>query len=294
LDNKKAAIIIPCRNENIRPKQTVDFMLRTEARGKTPIIVIDDGSKDRSCYFLRQKNKDYKDIVLITTEGIGASGARNLGAESAEGAEILIFCDGHIIMQKGWLHTLLETFHNPEVSAVCPGIGPFDPHRRAGYGQTWDNSLEIKWLERPSGIQEVPLAPGACLAIRKSAFDAVHGFDRGFNSWGYEDVEISLKLWLFGYKIFVNPWVKIGHHFRKVPPYQVNPVDFHYNRVRMAVSHFNQDRIARIIEALGDRRHTARTLTKIILSDSLEQRNKYLYQRTYDDDWFFAKFNIPF
>ncbi len=294
MKNRRVAIIIPCRNENIRPQQTVDFMLRTEARKKASIIVIDDGSRDQSCHFLRKQYPDYKNITLIATKGIGAAQARNLGAESADGAEILIFCDSHIIMQKGWLDTLLETFDDPEVSAACPGIGPFDPQRPVGYGQTWDSNLEIKWLERPSSIREVPLAPGACFAVRKSVFDEVHGFDRGFNSWGYEDVEISLKIWLFGYKIFVNPLVKIGHHFRKIPPYKVDPIDFHYNRVRIAVSHFNEDRIARIIETLGNKQHTARTLAKILLSESMEQRKNYLLERIYDDDWFFAKFAIPF
>ncbi len=294
MKNKRVAIIIPCRNENIRPKQTLDFMLRTEARDKASIIVIDDGSKDQSCSFLRKNSPEYRNITLVTTEGIGASHARNMGADSAGKAQILVFCDAHIIMQKGWLDTLLETFINPEVDAVCPGIGPFDPHRRVGYGQTWDSDLEIKWLENPSRIQEVPLAPGACLAVRKSVFEAVNGFDQGFNSWGYEDVELSLKLWLFGYKIFINPFVKIGHYFRKIPPYEVNPVDFHYNRVRLAVSHFNEARITRIIENLGNKSHTVQTLAKIIVSDSMEQRKNYFQRRIYDDDWFFSRFDIPF
>jgi len=294
VNSKKIAIIIPCKNENIKPRQTVEFMLRTEARQKASIIVIDDGSKDKSCDFLRKNNPEYQNVTLITTKGIGASHARNLGAKSAGDKEIFVFCDGHIIMQKGWLDTLIETFSTPEVDAACPGIGPFDPKHRVGFGQTWDSKLEIKWLDRPAHIQEVPLAPGACLAIRRKVFEAVNGFDRGFNSWGYEDVELSLKLWLFGYKIFANPFVKIGHHFRKIPPYQIDPVDFYYNRVRIAVSHFTEERIAKIIENLSSKTHMAQTLARIIASDSIDQRRSYFENRTHDDEWFFSKFNIPF
>ena len=293
----KITIIIPCRNESIHLKQTLDFLLRTEAREKASIIVINDGSDDRCCAFLYDQNKNspgYRKIKLISTAGTGAARARNLGAEAAPEAEFLIFCDGHIIMQKGWMDTLLDTFRAQEAAAACPGIGPFDPRQRAGYGQTWDEKLEIKWLPQPSEISEVPLAPGACLAIKKEAFDAVGGFDRGFESWGYEDVELSLKLWLFGFRVFVNPWVKIGHRFRKTPPYQVDLAEIYFNRLRIAISHFSEKRIFKVLGLLPESPEKNRALIKMLLSDSLEQRKTYFQKRLYDDQWFFDKFSIPF
>ncbi|WP_373460010.1 galactosyltransferase-related protein [Paenibacillus sp. V4I7] len=30
------------------------------------------------------------------------------------------------------------------------------------------------------------------------------GFDRGFNVWGFEDIELSIKLWLHGYRCSVQ------------------------------------------------------------------------------------------
>lgn len=291
--NSRVAIIIPCRNETLYLKHTIDFMLKTEARERARIIVINDGSTDRSCDFL-EKGNEYKDIRLLATEGIGAAQARNLGAEYAGNVDIYLFCDGHILVQKGWMEKLLSAFENLEVDVVCPGIGPFDPKERTGYGQIWNDQLDIQWLGKPAEIQEIPLAPGACMAIRKEVFDAVGGFDRGFNSWGYEDVELSVKLWLFGYRIFVNPKVRIGHHFRKVPPYLVDAVEFFYNRLRMAVSHFNEERISKVVGIINKSPEYHRTVSKVILSDSLEQRKKYLGKRIYDDDWFFSRFRIPF
>ena len=293
----KTAIIIPCRNEGINLKQTLDFILRTEAREKAAIVVIDDGSEDRCCDFLHagsRSTSDYRQVKLLSAGGIGAARARNLGAEAVPEAEFLIFCDGHILMQRGWVDTLLDTFRIQEAAAACPGIGPFDPQQRAGYGQTWNDKLEIKWLPQPPDITEIPLAPGACLAIKKEAFDAVGGFDRGFESWGYEDVELSLKLWLFGFRIFVNPQVKIGHRFRKTPPYRVDIVQIYYNRLRMAVSHFSEKRICKTISLLPDSQEKNCALAKILLSDSLEQRKTYFKKRVYDDEWFFDKFRIPF
>jgi len=294
IDLCKVAIIIPCRNEGIYLKQTVDFILQTEARDGTKIIIVNDGSKDRSCSFLNSGQEQYSNIKLLTTNGIGAANARNLGAETAQEAEILVFCDGHIIMAKGWLNSLLVTFDEINVSAVCPGIGPFDPARPAGYGQTWNDQLEIQWLPKTTDIHEVPLIPGACFAIRRSVFEKVGGFDRGFHSWGYEDVELSLKLWLFGFNLFVNPAVRIGHKFRRVPPYAVEPAEFLYNRLRMCICHMNDRRVDKMAKILKKYSCFEEVLQKIFISDTYDQRKRYVMNRTYDDDWFFDKFKIPF
>jgi GT2 family glycosyltransferase len=296
-DSKKTrvSIIIPCRNEGLKIKQTADFLLRTEAgsRDEIEIIVVDDGSEDRCCGFLEWKVPPYRKIKLLTTQGVGAARARNLGAERARG-DILVFCDGHISVQKGWLDTLLDAFNHQEVDAVSPGVGSYDPARTTGYGQTWDEKLEIRWLRKPSDIEPVPLAPGACLAIKRDVFKHVGGFDRGFNSWGYEDVELSLKLWLFGYKVFVDPHVRIGHCFRKTPPYAVEGVEFIYNRLRMAVSHFKETRTAKLINLIKDKVDISFLFTKVLFSDSIGQRKDYIARRKHDDDWFFDTFNIPF
>lgn len=294
IDLSKVAIIIPCKNEGIYLKQTVDFMLQTEVKNGAQLIIINDGSQDRSCQFLASKPESYPGIKLLHTKGIGASRARNLGVTATSNPKILVFCDGHIIMQKGWLNTLLEAFDDPEVTAISPGIGSFNPDNPVGYGQSWNEQLEIRWLEKPTEIKEIPLVPGACVAIRREAFERVAGFDQGFNSWGYEDVELSLKLWLFGFRLYVHPGVKIGHKFRKTPPYQVNPVDFLYNRIRMCVSHMNTTRIDKMTNILKKHPQFDDVMHMLSKSDTYDQRKRYLKQRKFSDDWFFDRFDIPF
>ncbi|MFP3589730.1 galactosyltransferase-related protein, partial [Paraburkholderia sp. SIMBA_055] len=68
---------------------------------------------------------------------------------------------------------------------------------------------------------ETPCLPGGCLAIKKDVFFDIGGFDKGFIVWGHEDIEISIKMWLFGYKCFIQPQVKVLHIFRKSFPYTV-------------------------------------------------------------------------
>lgn len=297
MDNIKeyeVAIIIPCKNEGIYIKQTLEFLFKTEAKNISNIFIIDDGSNDNCCEFLKNPFNRYSNVTLVERKGIGPSAARNLGAGFAPLTKILVFCDAHITMQPNWLNTLLKAFNNKDVNVVCPGISHFSPDSPVGYGQTWNEKFETYWLKKPMNIKEVPLAPGGCMAIKKEVFDAVGGFDHGFHSWGFEDVELSIKLWLFGYKIFVHPDVKIGHKFRKMQPYNVDLTEFHYNKLRMAFSHFNENRIYKLMKPLQDYSNFKTILNKITASDTYDQRIDYFKRRLHDDDWFFNRFNIPF
>lgn len=288
------AIIIPCKNEGIYVKQTLDFLLKTEAKHMADIFIIDDNSNDNCCEFLKDYPNQYYNVSLIQTKSIGAAQARNLGASLAAPAKVLVFCDAHITMEKNWLYSMLIVLENTDVNAVCPGIGHFDPNSPIGYGQTWNEHLEVYWLKKPTDVTEIPLAPGGCIAIQKAVFDAVGGFDKGFSSWGYEDTELSLKLWLFGYKIFVHPAIRIGHKFRKVQPYHVDISEFYYNKLRMAYSHFNENRKDKVISSMHNCPNIDKALYKLSQSDTFDQRADYFKRRVHDDDWFFNKFNIKF
>ncbi|MCL6635373.1 MAG: glycosyltransferase [Peptococcaceae bacterium] len=289
------SIIIPCKNEGASVKMTVDSILAAAPGGGTEIIVVDDGSEDGCCRFLRENGR-YQGVRLLSSAGVGAARARNLGA-SAAGGEYLIFCDAHITVPEGWPENLLETFKRPGVDAASPAVGSLENPAAAGFGQTWNSRLEAVWLPPPAkqDIAAVPLLPGGCLAVRAGAFRRVGGFDGGFMVWGHEDVEFSLKMWLFGFGLYVNPTVKILHLFRKKHPYPVTMDHFHHNLLRMAFSHFNCRRIARVLDLIehngGRPEKTARA---VLRGGALEQRLRYLARRKYDDDWFMKKFSIDF
>lgn len=289
-----ASIIIPCKNESANVKMTVDsLMANTPSRG-AEILVVDDMSGDGCCRFL-QTDARYSKVQYILSPGLGAARARNYGAAAAKG-EYLIFCDAHITVRQGWLESLLNTFNRPGVDAVSPAIGSITNPAAAGYGQTWNERLETVWLPPPAQMETIraPLLPGGCLAVRSSAFQQVGGFDRGFIVWGYEDVELSLKLWLFGFGLYINPKVKILHLFRQKHPYQVTFDHVNYNLLRMAYSHFNNARIDKVIALVKPYGKSEKLIRKVLKGGVLDQRQDYFRRRKRDDDWFMSGFQIPF
>ncbi len=293
IKTKLSSIIIPCKNEGPNVKMTVDSILEASSCDDPEIIAIDDGSNDGCCNFL--KKDDYSRVRLITSPGVGAARARNLGAAASRG-EYLVFCDAHITVPEGWLDCLLENFDDNDVDGVSPAIGSLENPSAAGYGQTWNERLEVTWLPPPPDfkVAAAPLLPGGCLAVRSAAFFQVGGFDGGFIVWGHEDVELSLKLWLFGCKLYVMPSVKILHLFRKKHPYPVQMDHVYYNLLRMAYSHLSKERINKV-RALIKPSGLSKTIEdRVLKAGAMKQRNYYLRRRNYDDDWFMNKFGIPF
>lgn len=290
----KASIIIPCKNEGANVRMTVDSMLKTMPDDGYEIIIVNDSSTDGCCLFLKEL-VPAQQISLISSPGLGAARARNLGAQAARG-EYLIFCDAHITVPEEWLENLLSNFHHPEVGAVSPAIASMEHPDHIGCGQTWNDRLETVWLPplKIQGLKTVPLLPGGCLAVRADIFRQVGGFDQGFIVWGYEDVELSLKLWLFGYKLYVNPSIIIQHLFRKKHPYKVKLDHVHYNLLRMAYSHFNNKRIDKVIDLVETKQQSKKIIQRVIREEVMKQRLSYFCRRKHDDDWFMSHFRINF
>lgn len=289
-----ASIIIPCKNEGHNIKMTVDSILATSPGDSIEMIVVDDGSDDGCCRFLKE-DSGYRRVNFISSPGLGAAQARNLGASTARG-KYLIFCDAHITVPQGWPESILETFKHSEVDAVSPAIGSLENPAAVGYGQTWNKRLETIWLPSPANmeINPSPLLPGGCLAVHADAFMQVGGFNKGFIVWGHEDVELSLKLWLFGYRLYVIPSVKILHLFRKKHPYPVTMDHVHYNLLRMAYSHFKNERIDKVLDLIKTSGESEKVIRSVLKGGVMEQRLHYFARRKHDDDWFMKRFEIDF
>lgn len=284
------SIIIPCKNEGQNIVMTLNSLMASYNKNEYEVLVIDDGSTDGCCDHI---GRAYSEIKLYRTDSLGAANARNYGAEKAQGM-LLIFCDAHLTFHEHWIDKLVNVLEEG-YDAVAPGIGVMDNPNLAGYGLTWTNSLKTSWyVDKPEKLTTVPLLPGGCFAIKRSAFEDIGGFDKGFVVWGHEDEEISLKLWLFGYTCCIYPEVLVLHKFRSQHPYKVKFEHVHYNFLRLAKSHFNEQRFEMVKSLLKDSHGYNEALRNLIMSDVNLQRNKYLIKRKHDDEWFFKRFLIDF
>ena len=101
---RKYSVIIPVYNS----ENTIDRCLQSllsQKRDDVEIIVIDDGSKDKSAEILVKYAEDHDNIILISQENSGVSAARNAGIEKASGIYIL-FVDSDDFVSDNYFYML--------------------------------------------------------------------------------------------------------------------------------------------------------------------------------------------
>lgn len=283
------SIIIPNKDEGELLIRTVKSVLESEGPS-FEVIVVDDRSKHPP-----ELNGLWPNVFQIEGPGLGVAPARNAGAEMARG-RYLVFLDGHVLVPPEWLTVILNAFRAaPHLAAMSPGIAVEGDPENAGYGLTWDDRLSIQWLAKPGrDIAEVPLLPGGCVAVRSDIFKVSGGFNRGFRGHGYDDQEFSLRLWLLGHRLACLGKLTVIHRFRSEFPYRVDPWQHYYNLLRMAVCHFNEERIGKVLSIVNESVDPTLLLARILTDDTGEDRRRWLQARAHDDDWFMSHFGIPF
>ncbi len=266
------SIIFPAKNEGNNVHSTLDSLFESKTEYNFEVIIVNDGSTDHCCDFLKGYREKEK-ILLINTTGIGAASARNLGAKNSSG-KYLIFCDAHLSFEDWWIDYLLEPLINNETDVTTPGIASAENPTVIGYGQTLTTTLKAKWNPKQNNLFETAIVPGGCFAVKKSTFHEIGGFEGGFTKSGNEDIEFSIRLWLFGYRCHVQPKVKILHLFRISHPYLVTSEDFKYNLLRMAYLHFNPKRIQKCKNMI--RQKKARNIESVMIKNGvLDIRNHF-------------------
>ncbi len=193
------SIIIPVYNQPALTRQCLETLLKQLPHGPTAeLIVVDDASAPPT----RRMLDDYTDKVQIVTHlrNQGFATACNNGAAGSTG-EILLFLNNDTIPTAGWLDALsLEVRNHPEALAFGARLlYPDGTVQHAGMAVCPDLALRHIYAGFPGDHPAVnkPRAfravTGACLAVRRPAFDAVGGFDPAYRN-GFEDVDLCLKL----------------------------------------------------------------------------------------------------
>ncbi len=286
------SIVIPTLNEGDDVLATVDCILRHSKEHMLQLIVVDDGSTDHSVKMLETLADDGK-IELLKTKQLGVARARNEGARLVRG-DIVGFIDAHCYVPRYWLDPIFHAFDSDNsISALSPVIGATSDNRARGYGGSWLNEdLTWRWLPGSGHIDDVPFLCGCCTFIRTKVFIALGGFDEGFTRWGYEDTEMSIRLWLHGYRVVVIPNSIVFHKFRQQFPYAVDQVAILFNKLRMIHIHFDGERLRRLLQ--HNLRHYGAEEGMLLLvdSDSATRREQLKKSNTLSIDSFCDRFKL--
>lgn len=154
----------------------------------------------------------------------GFAGANNLGAAHAVGDHLVFLNSDAIPLAPGWLQGLVDVLEaDPSVGAVGPrllyGDGSIQ-HAGMCFQRRPDLVIWVNQhpamglaphLDPHSDLCDVPCVTGACMALRREAFEAVGGWDTGYLVGDFEDSDLCLKLRAAGMRVMYQPRVELTH-----------------------------------------------------------------------------------
>lgn len=199
------SIILPIFND----EDTIQACIRSlieQDHEKTEIVIVDDGSTDRTPTILAEIAKAHQDIKVFRIAHGGVTKARNFGLANSFG-EIVFFAEGDAIYNKDYVSKSLREFEkNQKVGGVCVTGGLWIARE----------TLVSKFIDVENRIKRSMLEKGKrkpyyAWIFRREALKETGGFDeRLFQG---EDKDIFMRVKEAGYLIGLVPGVN-WHHKR--------------------------------------------------------------------------------
>jgi GT2 family glycosyltransferase/glycosyltransferase involved in cell wall biosynthesis len=194
----------------------LEYLWQNTSNHRYEIIVVDNGSAPEDVERLREQAPLARIIPLGVNLFFGE--ANNIGVEAARGRYVCLL-NNDAFVSPGWLAPLVEILKsNPKAGAVGPCFRyPDGSLQEAGALVNPDGSI-IQLGKGGRGddsffgaTRTVDYISAACILLRRDDFLQVLGFDFAWDPAYYEDVDLCLKLRLFGLQTIYCPRSAVVH-----------------------------------------------------------------------------------
>ncbi len=212
---ERVAVVIPNLNGEDHIKKAVDSLL--DQTFVATIIVVENASTDKSLGLLREYGS--KIVIIENKKNLGFAGGVNTGIQHAleQRFDAVALLNNDADAEKDWLENLVESLTELEdVGIVASSIQRTDKQHLDSTGEFYTS-----WgLPYPRGRNK-PIneyneagyifgASGGASIYRTKMFREIGLFDEAFFAY-YEDVDISFRAQLAGWKVYFQPKAIVYH-----------------------------------------------------------------------------------
>ena len=223
--NSLVTVVIPNYN-NIKLLNNLLNSLQNSISLKN-VIIVDNASGDNSVNFIKEH---YPEILLIENDkNMGFAYAVNQGIKLVE-TDFVLLLNNDTEIEENTIKHLLRTINlSDKIFSVSSRMIQY--HNRDLLDDVGDEYTIIGWSKRRGynrSISEYPIdeevfsaCAGAAL-YKMSVFDEIGLFDENFESY-VEDMDLSFRARLSGYKSYYSSKAKVYHHGSATTGSRYNP-----------------------------------------------------------------------
>jgi N-acetylglucosaminyl-diphospho-decaprenol L-rhamnosyltransferase len=226
----------------------------------TEVIVVDSASADGSADMVEAEFPSVR--VLRQNENVGFSRGNNLGLAEAGGRFLLLLNPDTEVVRDALARMVHYLEEHPSVGALGPKLlypdGRIQSSRRrfptlatAFFESTWLQPLAPRSLlrryyvlDRPdSAISQVDWVTGACLMVRREAYEAAGPLDEGYFMYS-EEMEWQRRIQAAGWQIVYYPEAQVIHHEGKSSEQVVAERHIYFQRSKLRYFYHYHGRLA--------------------------------------------------
>ncbi|NER82754.1 MAG: glycosyltransferase, partial [Leptolyngbya sp. SIO1D8] len=193
------------------------------------IVVVDDGSTDGTVAWLQESTAEFPHIRLFEQDHQGPAIARNLGVQEAKG-DIIVFVDSDLVVLPEFLHhhaSALQAHHTSQDNDCVFTYGRVV--NTCNFEDPTSESFKV------TDYSQAFFATGN-VAIARHWLEKAGLFDTQFQLYGWEDLELGVRLKQLGLSLVKVPDA-VGYHWH--PPFSLEQIpaliDQEIQRGRMGV-----------------------------------------------------------
>jgi GT2 family glycosyltransferase len=236
------AVVIPVYNRVELLRKTVAGLITQSYPSELMRVVVADYGSDEDVAGALSWAAGILDLAIVRRDhqGYGAGQARNLGADKALGADILVFFDADCIPDQHavsrhatWHHrakglVVVGSRHHVDTTDVTleditrspdtlPSLAFDTKPERLG---DWESKEQRSVLHRRTGSlrygdEAFRSLVSSNFSTSASTFEATGGFSEDFARWGGEDTELGWRLWNEGAFFIDEPRAAVYHQTQR-------------------------------------------------------------------------------
>lgn len=217
-------VVIATRDQPALLRRCLDGLLEATDYPALSVAVLDNGSTDPAALaYLEEAGADARVTVWREPGPFNFSALMNAGARRVAGEVLLFLNDDVEVLHGDWLRELVSQAVRPDVGPV--GARLLYPSMKVqhagvilveGHG---GRHLDVGYPDRDPGyrararvVQTLSAVTGACIAIRRTVFERIGGFDAETLAIDFSDIDFCLRASAAGYRTVWTPFARLLHH----------------------------------------------------------------------------------